>query len=218
MPQITLDPRKATSDGDTWRPTSPLPVKVRRFGFLPNIDEWLPGDLLLVSPVDPDWIHRQITDAQTRCGYPEEDARWQHAAVYMGDGYICEASTNGIRYVSVFTYVGEHLLRVRRDFSLTNNERWRLAIQAVVRLGEPYDFRKILLIYRSSFSTSWTAAVRAQFYKRKRAAICSQLYADAFSAITGKLLFNDVNGSITPATLSFSPLLKDVPLHWKRIG
>jgi hypothetical protein len=217
MPQLVLDPRQAQSNGTTWRPTGPLPAKVRAFALFPNIDDWLPGDLVLVSPVFPDWIERQIVDAQTRCGYSPEDARWHHAAVYMGDGYVCEAGTSGVRYAAIFNYVGDHLIRLRRDFDLTSDQRWRLAIQAVVRLGEPYGFRDILSIYKTSFSMSWTSAVRAQFDARKRSVICSQLFANAYSVVTSKLVSTTASNAIIPATLSFSRTLSDVPLHWKGI-
>ncbi len=217
MSQIALDPRHAKSNGTNWRPVEQLPSKVREFALFPNIEDWLPGDLVLAAQVKPDWIHRQIAEAQLRSGFAAEDARWQHAAVYMGDGFLSEAGTSGVRYASISNYVGEHLIRVRRDPSLNGDERWRLAIQAVVRLGERYGFRRVFSIYRNSFSKSWRLALGAQFYKKSRSVICSQLYADAFSVVTGRLLWPYVNTPITPATLSLTQVLSDVQLHWKDI-
>lgn len=217
MSQSFLDPGDNQTNG-SWRPSGPIPAEVRRFGRFPNIDDWLPGDLLLVAAVKPDWIQQEIVKAQERRGYDSVDARWTHAAVYMGDGYLCEAGTSRVRYAPVATYVGDHLIRVRRDSALTETERWRLAIQAVVRLGEPYDFRKIFSIYKTSFSTSWTSTMRAQFRQKGRSVICSQLYFDAFSAVTGKLLpLNDLT-AVTPAALSLTPGLQDVSLHWQQIA
>jgi hypothetical protein len=217
MPQSILDPRTARSNGTSWLPVEELPARVRSFGLFPNIADWLPGDVLLLSQVAPDWIHRQITAAQLR-GFDEEHARWQHAAVYMGDGYVSEAGTSGVRYASVSNYVGEHLIRVRRDFTLQTDERWRVAIQAVVRLGTPYGFRTVFSVYRNAYSMSGALALRAQFHKRKRTVICSQLYADAFSVVTGRLLSTRVDAPITPAVLSCAPALSDVALHWKTIA
>jgi hypothetical protein len=218
MPQLTLNPLDAQPSGMTWQPAGPLPIEVRRFGLFPNVDDWLPGDLVLVSHVQPDWIQRQIMEAQGRCGYAPDDAQWQHSAVYMGDAYVCEAGTSGVRYEKIANYVGSHKIRVRRDFSLTPDDRWRLAIQAVVRLGDPYNFREIFSIYRTSYSSSWTSAVRAQFYATKGSVICSRLYANAYSAVTGRLLSTEPNASITPATLSFSPTLNDVKVCWRVIA
>jgi hypothetical protein len=217
MSQITLDPRHAKSNGTSWRPVEQLPSKLREFALFPNIEDWLPGDLVLTAQVKPDWVHAQITEAQLRSGFAAEDARWQHAAVYMGDGFLSEAGTSRVRYASIANYIGAHLIRVRRDPNLSRDERWRLAIQAVVRLGEPYGFGKVFSIYRNSFSKSWGLALGAQFYKKRRSVICSQLYADAFSVVTGRLLWPHVNTPITPATLSLTQVLTDVPLHWKDI-
>jgi hypothetical protein len=47
--------------------------------------------------------------------------------------------------------------------------------------------------------------------------ICSQLYADAYSAVTGRLIWAQINAPIMPATLSLTPALNDVTLHWKDI-
>lgn len=195
----------------------PIPAQVRNFAFFPNIDDWLPGDLVLVAPVNPDWIHRQIHAAQMRSGYAAEDAQWQHAAVYTGDGYVCEAGTSGVRYAPIFSYVGEHLIRVRRDFTLSNDERWRLVVQAIVRLGQPYNFREILSVYRSSLSMSWTSALGTQLVAHGKSIICSQLYATAYSAVAGRQVSRFVNTSVVPATLSLSAVLSDVSLHWKDI-
>jgi hypothetical protein len=65
---------------------------------------------------------------------------------------------------------------------------------------------------------TWTAAIRSQFYEKRKSVICSRLYADAFSAVTGRLLSTEVNAAITPATLSLSKAMQDVPLHWKSIA
>jgi hypothetical protein len=215
-----IDPRTAARGplSITWTPTGPIPVAVRKFGYFPNISDWLPADLILVSPVQPDWIHRQITQAQIRGGYHPAHATWQHAAVYLGDGYLCEAGTSGVRYAPVSDYVGQHLIQVRRDFTLTPDERWRLAIQAVVRLGESYDFRDIWSLYRRSLRTSWTVALRAQFQSSKRSVICSRLYSDAFSAVTGRILVSSAPSSITPAALSAATVLTDVATHWNGIA
>ncbi len=43
-----------------------------------------------------------------------DDARWHHAAMYIGDANICEATASGVNLVPIFDYVGTHLLRLRR--------------------------------------------------------------------------------------------------------
>jgi hypothetical protein len=52
MPPIQqfLDPDRQETRGE-YVSSSPILPKTRRFGLYPNIDEWLPGDLLLVGQV-----------------------------------------------------------------------------------------------------------------------------------------------------------------------
>src|SRR5437762_102183 len=128
MPQLRLDPRQIEQPISTWKPSGPIPPKVREFGFFPNIDDWLPGDLLLVSGLSPNWIAKRIITAQERGGYSSEDACWHHAAVYIGDAHLCEASRSGVKALPIFSYVGDHILRVRRDIALTADQRYRIAV------------------------------------------------------------------------------------------
>lgn len=74
MPQRLLDP---TDTSFATQPTSvptTLPKDVREFGFIPDFKLWLPGDLLLFSPVKPNRAQRAIVDARLRLGYAQEHA------------------------------------------------------------------------------------------------------------------------------------------------
>ena len=97
MEQCYLDPRRTEDITEEWIPPGPIPGKVRQFGFYPNVDDWLPGDLILVSNIQPNWTHHVIERVQKLGGYSENDARWHHAAVYLGsNGEICEADVGGV--------------------------------------------------------------------------------------------------------------------------
>ena len=74
----------------------PLSQDVRKFGFYLDLKALLPGDLILVSNIKPKWTHKIINSVQESLGFNEEDARWHHAAVYLGNGDICEADTDGM--------------------------------------------------------------------------------------------------------------------------
>jgi hypothetical protein len=132
MPQKVLHPSAEAIPGATWIPPGPIPRALRAFGKFPNLDQWRPADLLLVASITPDAAVPQIVNAQARGGYAPEDARWQHAAVYIGEG-------------------------------------------------------------------------------------CSQLYADAYSRVTGRLVTPPVAGIPTPAALSGSAAFEDVDLTWATI-
>jgi hypothetical protein len=47
--------------------------------------------------------------------------------------------------------------------------------------------------------------------------ICSQLYSDSYSSVTGQLLTRTVADTITPAALSASPAFGDVDIAWATI-
>jgi hypothetical protein len=85
-----------------------------------------------------------------------DDAQWQHAAVYIGEGYVVEATLHGVRYAPIFPYLGGHRLRLRRPLDLSDDDRWKIAIQACVRSNERYAMRSILRLFRLSFGGYWT--------------------------------------------------------------
>jgi hypothetical protein len=178
MPQKVLLPSDNPIAGAEWRPTGPIPGSVREFGKFPNIEQWLPADLLLVSSIEPDAVTRQIINAQVRGGFSADDARWQHAAVYLGEGYVIEATLHGVRYAPIYPYLGKHRLRVRRPLDLNSDERWRIAIQADVQANQKYAIRSILSLYARSFKGLWT--------KQKSDVIKStEKLSDLFPALLG---------------------------------
>lgn len=217
MSQTVLSPADNVRDDAFWHPPGPIPVHVREFGKYPNTNDWKPADLLLVSSVEPDAVTRQIIGTQTRGGFSADDARWQHAAVYLGDGFVMEATTHGVRYAPLYPYLGKHRLRVRRPLGLEREDaRWRIAIQAAVRANEKYRFATILRLYVRSFHGFWRSPVTS-FRAQSRALICSQLYSDSYSAVTGLLLSQTASEIVTPAALSQSDKFEDVPLYWRAI-
>ena len=96
--QRVLDPDDVGSarPPDSSQPHS-LPYTVRHFGYVPDFHEWLPGDLLLFSTSRPNALQRRIVATQVGLNYAAQDARWHHAAVYIGDRYLCEARPGGVR-------------------------------------------------------------------------------------------------------------------------
>ena len=215
--QLVLDPQDLTTTSH-WTPAGPIPPAPRQFGRFPDVRKWLPGDLLLFSAVSPNWIAQQIIQGQKR-GYAEEDACWHHAAVYLGDGVsICEAVITGVRYTPIYPYIlGDYRLRVRRDNSLSDEERWKIAIQSLTRLASPYGFKGIVSLALQSWRGFWTSSGSLP-YLGARAVICSQLYSDSYSLVTERLLVKNPTGTVKPADLSLAPLLTDVATTWLKIG
>ncbi len=216
MAQAYLDPRNRVTVG-TWQPKEPIPEWIRGFGLYPDTSSWLPGDLILVSNIEPNWSHKIIEWVQRKGGYSNDDARWHHAAVYLGDDSICEADTDGVKYKPIYRYVkGKHLIRVRRDNDLDLNTRWRIALRSMTKLKEAYGFLYLPSLLDSAISGFWQPNSKS-LRVPSHAKICSQLYADAYSTVTGKVLYNTSSGEITPAFLSLTSQLSDINSHWLEV-
>ena len=214
--QVFLDPRDLTTAGQ-WKPPVTIPPSLRQFGRFPDVSKWLPGDLLLLSSIKPRRISQYIIHGQERGGYASEDARWHHAAVYLGDGInICEAVPGkGVRYTPIYHYIGGYLLRIRRDPTLTMDQRWRIAMQSLTRLGSSYGFRGILSLIRQSWQGYWQPDNRLPLLVVARTLICSQLFSDSYTMVTGRLLVQQPHhGIVKPADLSFTSQLTDVETTW----
>jgi hypothetical protein len=213
MPQIVLSPEDPALPG-SWRPPKQIPPFIRAFGKFPNTHTWRAGDLILTSAAQPSRLQESITKAQLRGGYAVEDSRWQHAAVYMGENYILEATRTGVHYSPVHHLIPGNLLRVRRDITVTDADSYRIAIQAAFRFGNRYSFSTIWSIFRWSFRGFGT--IRPSIAKMPHSSlICSQLYADAYEAVTMRLLANQ--RPATPADLSQNDQLQDLPVAWLAI-
>jgi hypothetical protein len=213
--QIFLDPRNPRADR-LWLPADPIPKEVRRFGYFPDVEALLPGDLVLTSSVQTSLVGSQIRRVQEDGGYAADHARWEHAAVYIGHrGEVCEATRNGVHLGHISAYIGKHVLRFRRAADLPSDTRWHIVVNAMARLGTKYGFGEILDLYWQSRIGYWKRHDKGGHYRR--AIICSELYSDAFSRSTGRVLWNTLGTEVTPAFLSASNQLTDVSIAWKRI-
>ena len=157
-------------------------------------------------------MQRQIVNTQVKLGYADNDARWQHAAVYIGDHYLCEARPGGVRYHPVVETVGPSTyLRVRRDNTLTRSQRFRLAIRALMRLSQPYSYTSVVrTLFRPLNPKRFVLALRP----RERALICSQLFHEAYMEATGRTLAERADMDVIPAQLSATNRLDDVQTDW----
>lgn len=217
--QLIHDPRHPEREQPQkcWSPDSPIPPRVRAFGYCLDFSALLPGDLILVSPERPSIIERSIRATQGNGGYPPDDAQWTHAAVYVMDDVICEAGRSGVAITSIYKYIGNHKVRIRRNPNLTERERWALAVYALSQNNYAYNFFDVLWLFLRSFNGFWT--IDSKFKRKpKRAVYCSELYADAHLKATNAALGNQAFGEATPASLSQDSLLQDVFAGWVAIN
>lgn len=215
-PHLVLDPRRASGESaGEFYPRKSLPRHIRDFGYVPDESQILPGDLVLFSALEPSLVSRAIIKSQTVGGYNAADARWHHVACYLGDMRICEAQIwKGVRITELYDYVGEYLLRVRRDPSLSTDERWQLALQCVYELRKAYGFLALPRLWYQSKRGFWHHNIRQ---KSAIAMVCSDLYSKAYALTTGRLLVKGSLNITIPADLSSTPCLNDMPVSWRRI-
>ncbi|MBM3582205.1 MAG: hypothetical protein FJX37_09615 [Alphaproteobacteria bacterium] len=215
MAQQFLDPKDTKVNGE-WRPSRALEAAVRdKFGRYPNINEWRPGDLLLFNIPENTPLGSKLIIKAQHANYVIEHARWHHAAVYVGDGFLCEADIGGVRHVEIDKYLGRHLIRVRRDMTLSIDDQYKIALRAMTRLREDYGFRQILALAFHGIRGSWYPS---QLALGSRGVICSHLYNYAYMGVTKRLLFSTGDRPIIPAELSLTDVLSDVPVYWHRIS
>ena len=159
-----------------------------------------------------------IQAAQNKGGYRAEDAQWTHAAVYLGTGFaICEATAlKGVRQGSLLDSLANHLVRVRRDYALDSDTRWRMALEAALQIGTRYG-----LVSGAKFGVRALKGLHRPQNKNTQstsALNCSELFADAHRFATGRTLqWQHPGREVSPAFLSFVPELTDVAMEWQRI-
>lgn len=215
MPQLFLDPSNLNANSD-WYPSGPLPPAVREFGRYPNIDDWRPGDLLLFhKPSRRSISSTAIIKAQGRA-FADEDARWHHAAVYVGDGHLCEATVwKGVIYSPIHNYFMSHWIRVRRPDNLLAEQDFYIAINSLTRLTERYSKFRALKIGLRSIMGLWRPIPLSD---ESNAMICSALYQSAYISVTHRLAATAHGRPILPADLSQSGRFSDVAIHWRAIA
>ena len=214
MPQLLLDPGAITEDIEVRPAPATLPERVRGFGYLPDFTLWRPGDLLLFSELEPSFIPEQIVKTQKRFHYAPEDARWHHAAIYIGGSDLCEAAPGGVRCRAVAEYVGTTLIRARRRDDLETDNAYGIAIRALMRLQKDYSLRSIAIALIRSW---WPTPPSPEHRPESQAVICSQLFHDAYMEATGLSLFDRADTPMLPAFLSATDRLTDVNSAWTKL-
>lgn len=199
----------------------PIPAAVRRAGYLVDVESLQPGDLILTSARSKfKLVPSGISFAHQLGGYAWDHARWTHAAVYVGDFLVCEATGEGVRLGSVTQLTAEYNLRVRRGCHqgamIDRETGWRIALYSLMRLNQRYDSGLIGKLF--GMAVKGYDEYRPQPPKQPtETVICSELFQDAYCRATHVQLQNPMSREVTPAFLSATPLLEDVPCRWRKL-
>jgi hypothetical protein len=216
VPQVVIDPDHVGAPvGEVSRPI--LPERVRRFGFIPDLDALSPGDLILFRDRSSTLVGRAITSVQRADGFSDEHSAWTHVAIFLYDDFIVEAVPwPGIRTRSIYSDFPGRIMRVRRAPDLEERERYRIALRALRNLGARYSLLSALGLGWRTLTSSRDAVASVSFGP---AVICSKVYYDAHFEITRRGLRNcPVDRPVTPAHLSATSDLDDVHVGWLRVS
>lgn len=193
----------------TDRFPSGIPSAVRLHGKVLDPSFLEAGDLILVALVKPGYFQKRIQKTQKHL-FEWEHAQWHHALVSGGGMEVCEAVLSGVVATEYWDYMtGAHIFRVRRIKNATPEVRTKVAYYAATMARTSYGFGALLPIKTTIDNKDpWK---RSMF--RSRGVLCSQLYFEACMR-AGVLLASIPPDRVSPAHLSASQEMDDVPLHW----
>lgn len=213
MSRSFLDPDKASATAVSTIVVERVPARVRNFGFYPNTSQMQPGDLVLVCPsqMTPNAVVIQRVQAQR---HGEFDAKWIHAAAFLGDDSVVEIDQGGVGVSDLHKYVGRHLVQVRRPLDLDARKidpltGYKIAISALKMFKTSYGFGDLFEIARRT-----VFGIPNELSRRSRAAICSDYYNDAVARVLGRGAVSAKINPFTPADLSASINMADIHVDW----
>lgn len=215
LPRSVLDP--ATAKDHQWpeRDIRLVPEIIRTFGYIPDDEMLLPGDVVLVTPGSA--VARLIQSAQRKGGFSPAHAMWTHAALYIGRGQIVEATPfGGVRVTRLLDMTFGRKILIRRHTATSNLlTRYQIAIEALTELHRGYSFSAVPRL-------AWLA-LRHEIWRNDHrpnidaVTICSTLVRNAYARAARLDPLPLVTGMVWPADLSQTSELCDTPIGWIKL-
>ena len=202
-----------------------LPNAVTKFGYVPDIARLWPGDLILTQKSPRTFpLNKTFQKVTTNVGH-----EWTHAAIYLGDYQIIEATTKGVHINTLFSCIPKSKMRVRR-LNLPNTQQhkkkiigYKIALNSTMSLhGGKYGLSALMLNAYNSIFNKKKNRTRHVDEKGETSLICSGLYAKSVVVAAG-IHVEPTNviaegKIITPAILASSSKLHDVGITWAEIS
>ena len=179
--------------------------------YVPNFSDWRDGDIILVHRAADAAGHAlQAAQALSLSPVTRAGSVWSHAAVYVGDGMVVDATiASGVSLRSIWAYCQAREVRVRRlsDPSIPATDVDEIALAARRHIGEPYSVLQAIV----SKLVPGTVPTPNALY-------CSTLVGLVVAEATGVDLSSDPDHQpLHPATLAAHVELADVPLEWRHL-
>jgi uncharacterized protein YycO len=127
-------------------------------------------------------------------------SRWNHAFIYIGDGYIVEANPKGIQRSRLDKY---NNVAWNRHEDLNHEERQQIVMFAINAIGKPYNFLMIGNIALRILGLKLLAKTKIMYRwaQASKGYICSELVAEAYESIGENLCDKDPD-LVTPGDLA----------------
>jgi cell wall-associated NlpC family hydrolase len=181
--------------------------------LVPNFSEWRLGDIILVA-TDGGKAGRGIQAAQalSRNERVREAARFTHAAVYVGNGMLIDATVQQpIMRRSVWHYCQRRLMTLRRIPSTAANSISQTDIEAIAAMAEAHIGEAY------SLSAAVFSKLIANTEPDPKRLYCSSFVGLVVAQATGlRLTASREHRPLHPATLAVHPELQPVMLEWRQ--
>lgn len=179
---------------------------------VPNFSDWRPGDIVLVrGPKGTAGTMVRLDQALSTNGVIRSSREWTHAAVYVGDGCVIDATYGQpIAERSLWDYCERRAITVRRvrpSSTVTRQDIEDTANAVRGFLGLPYGTWDVI------FDAIWPRSLPV---RSRRSLYCSTLVEAAIAEATQLRLSSlPAHRPMYPAVLAGHPLLLGVPLEWR---
>lgn len=170
------------------------------------------GDLLLLRMMTPGRIQNGIIRGQSKV-WPINDSQWTHAAIIKPYYEIMEMTMSGIKLRPLWFYdPNRWVLRIRRLKARGPSQRATILHWAFENslLYKTYDFLGIWRLKRIKLPNDLFKPTKPLI----KGCICSAFFARSVAPLGIDLGQGIDYRLVTPAQLSHSNLLDDVPLSW----
>lgn len=209
------------------------PPSVVNFGYVPDFDELLAGDIILFRPVkkpeDPGKLgfvksafkknfDFYIQSVQSNF-QNEYHSQWVHAGLYLGRDLLLEAVRPRVKVSHLSERAVKECIRIRRIKDIEKEGpsiRYHACVEAMKRIGERYDMKAIFDLYRVAKKSRLDLSNKKLINLMKKAYICSEIphFGYIYGAPDKRIVTFDAKRHPTPADLSASSLMRDVKVDW----
>lgn len=150
-----------------------------------------PGDFAVVAYKAPGW-GAKVIGWFTR-------SKWTHAFIYMGNGQVAEAQSDGFTTNPLSNYDGAELLWSTNRYAISTRQRDQICAAARSLLGVPYGWIDIACIVLSAVGI--TPAPVMDRLAAHSTIICSQAVVHCWAVADLNLFPDKADARVTPKDL-----------------